>query len=207
MVAILFTTITTAVLIPVVIIFLIYFLGSWFSKNTIVTSSPVKEMKTTRATLVYSLPTAAIELGAKAKVIVIKNTKTSKIIASNLIELSFQPSVAIVPDANALFAINYVSSGFMNDEVSFSVNADGLLENISTSTEDRLSNIIDDISEAPAQILVSKAKIADFYALIKVGFRGIGPNGKGIQSFQPVIVILHGFKRLRAGTRPKLTDS
>jgi hypothetical protein len=164
MAALFTTTIAIALWLPVAIILLIYLFGSWLSKDTIVTSSPVKAMKLTPAELVYALPAAAIELTASAKVVVTKNTKTGQIIASKLIELSFQPAVTIQPDANTLFALNYVSSGFMNDEVSFAVNADGLLENISTTTEDRLANIIADITEVPAQVLTSKLKAAEFVA-------------------------------------------
>ncbi|MDB5009361.1 MAG: hypothetical protein JWQ06_150 [Mucilaginibacter sp.] len=146
-------------------ILVIYMLGSWFSKGTVVISTPVKKMGLTEADLVYSLPSAAIQLEATATVVVVKDADTNLIISANLItsasliEISFENTVSIVPDPNAVFALNYISSGYMADEVKFSIDSSGLLENIATTTEDRLSSIITTVSEAPSEILDLKFPI------------------------------------------------
>jgi len=134
-------------------ILIIYFIGSIASEGSIIKSLWVQSSQNIEAENVYYLATACLLIKATAKVIVTKNATTSNIIDAKLAELAFDTSVQVVPDTHNVFAIRYISSWFSNDDLKFSINSSGLIEGINLSAEDRISNIIAQVTEAPKIIL------------------------------------------------------
>jgi hypothetical protein len=75
---------------------------------------------------------------------------------ASLNELQLAVTVLMEADTRRLFGITYNSFIFANDEIKVATNTAGLLESVSATTEDRISNIIAQISQAPKDLL-SKA--------------------------------------------------
>ncbi len=100
----------------------------------------------------YYLPTASLSIVATAKVITSLNTD-NVVVSAALSELQLQTTVITEADTNQLLGINYNSFVFANDEVRLTTDSEGLLETVSATAEDRISNIIADISQAPKYIL------------------------------------------------------
>jgi hypothetical protein len=108
----------------------------------------------------YYLPAASVVIKATAKVIVIKSENDQIIQRPELLELQLENEVVLEPDTNMLFGITYKTFSFANDELHLNTNVSGLLENISATTEDRISNIIATISDAPEKVLKSNKEAA-----------------------------------------------
>ncbi|MEX6690043.1 hypothetical protein QTN47_21215 [Danxiaibacter flavus] len=105
----------------------------------------------------YYLPTASLKITATAQVTVLRSITDNSIIEAILSDLTLDTTVAIEPDTSLLLGLNYNSFSFANDELRLNVNSSCLLEGVSVVTEDRLSNIIAEISEAPKKILSAQA--------------------------------------------------
>ncbi len=147
---ILFTTIIFSV------ILLIYIIFSLVDSGSILISKHVASHEIINADMIYYLPTASLQLKSTLKVAVIKDATTNVIESAHFLELSFENVVSVIPDTDFLFMLNYAGSWFMNDEIKLTAGSSGLLESISTTTEDRFSNIMSEIAEVPSKILTVK---------------------------------------------------
>ncbi|MBO9563710.1 MAG: hypothetical protein J7621_13090, partial [Niastella sp.] len=120
-------------------------------KTAIFISRFVKRPVAAEADQYYYLPRAYMKLTATAKVQVEQSIEDKSIIGSpKLLELRFTPAVQFRPDPEAMIALSYKGNWFSNDEIQI-VSADAMLENIKAVTEDRLSSIVAQITQAPAQ--------------------------------------------------------
>ena len=130
-----------------------YVIGAIFSKGSIIETTWNKEAGAIKAHQAYYLPTANLLLKATAKVVVTKQADGGTIVSAKLAELVFEPTVQIVPDTDQVFALQYCVSVFSNDDLKFSVGPSGLLEGINLTAEDRITNIITQLADAPRIIL------------------------------------------------------
>ena len=100
----------------------------------------------------YYLPAPLIKIIATAKV-EIQNDDAGNFKDARLKELSLVATTETFPDTSQLLLLQYTSSSFANDDVKITVNNMGLLDNVSSVTEDRFSHIISALFEAPGNIL------------------------------------------------------
>lgn len=108
----------------------------------------------------YYLPQASLQLKAIATIMVEKSATTKKIISHKLVQLSFEPSIHIGPDPESRVSVVYEGNWFTNDEFQFST-SHGLLDNVKAISEDRLSNIIAQVTQTPS-VSQSKERTALF---------------------------------------------
>ncbi|MFC0513370.1 hypothetical protein ACFFGT_04135 [Mucilaginibacter angelicae] len=139
-------------------IIVIYAIVVGQSDNNILTSTILNDgNKKIKADLIYYLPVGSLTVNATAKVIIVKNTDPTtlqtKITSAKVGELSVSTLVSIVPDTKFSFKLEYSANYFSNDEFKISTGPTGLLDSISTTTEDRLGNIIGLTADVPSKIL------------------------------------------------------
>ncbi len=133
-------------------VFLLYIIFTLMSEKSIVKSF-LFNVTLENVSQLYYLPTCTIQLKAVAKVIITKDAATTNIISAKLAEVSFEAIPQVTPDTSKLLALQYNPSMFSNDELKFNINAFGLLEGINVTAEDRISNIITQLTDAPKIIL------------------------------------------------------
>jgi len=133
------------------IIIIIYIIVVARSSNSVIKSARLSTGKQ-HADMMYYLPTATLTITATAKITITKDSNNT-IISANLADLSLENTVAIVPDTKFCFAVNYQPNCFMNDDVRITTNSIGLLDSVSTTTDDQINNIIKQIGDSPAQVL------------------------------------------------------
>ncbi len=129
----------------------------------------------------YFLPTASITLKATAKVVIIRHQADNVVQTKQVIELAMENTVNIEPDTSQVFSINYNPFFFSTDELKVCTNASGLLENISATSEDRITAIASQIADA-ATSLVPDAK-------------AVGPGGKDLSPGSILTVEIREFIR------------
>jgi hypothetical protein len=149
-----------------------YIIGTWasgaavlISKKSAPSLDPVKadsgeqkgenkpQQGPEQADLLYYLPTASLQVKATATVVISRNPTDNKVVATRLAALQLENTVVMQPDTSQLFMANYTSSIFSNDELHLTATPQGLLENVSSTTEDRITNIIGQLMEAPKKIV------------------------------------------------------
>lgn len=136
-------------------LFLIILIGDLLS-GRIVVRTDIASDKKKDATVFYYLPESIIRIKTTAKVAVAYDSGNKIMIgSSNLIEESFAVTTEMIADTGKLLLLSYVPNMFMSDEIKYSVNSKGLLEALNLTTDDRTSNVISRISEAPQIILGS----------------------------------------------------
>jgi hypothetical protein len=96
----------------------------------------------------YYLPHAHLTLRATATVMVEKSPNSKKIIGHKVLQISFEPAVHIGPDPESRVSVAYKGNWFTNDEFQVSTSTAGLLENVKVVSEDRLPNIIAQVTQA-----------------------------------------------------------
>ena len=102
----------------------------------------------------YYLPAPLIKIIATAKVEIVTDTSTNQITKeTKLKELNISAVSETLPDTSQLLLVKYTRSSFANDDVKIGVNAMGLLENVASVTEDRFTNVIIALLEAPSSVL------------------------------------------------------
>ena len=102
----------------------------------------------------YYLPAPLIKITATAKVEIVTDTSTNQITKeTKLKELNISALSETLPDTSQLLLVKYTRSSFANDDVKIGVNAMGLLENVASVTEDRFTNVITALLEAPSSVL------------------------------------------------------
>jgi hypothetical protein len=121
--------------------------------KTIFRSVPVTDTSTGDVIAYYYMPASLIKITATAKVEIVTDINTNQIDKTILKELSITAVAEIFPDTSQLLLVKYTRSAFANDDVKIGVNAMGLLESAASVTEDRFTNIINALLEAPAAAL------------------------------------------------------
>jgi hypothetical protein len=76
---------------------------------------------------------------------VTRSAADNKVLDASLLEMEVDPCVNLQPDDACLYVLNYRPFPFSNDVLHWSVNASGLLENVSSTTEDRISQIVTEL--------------------------------------------------------------
>lgn len=101
----------------------------------------------------YYLPSYEITLNLTAtiKVTRVSNEKASYIFQTAAIDVQTQ----IKPDTNNLIKIKYCRNWFSSDDLLITTSSDSLLQSISATSEDRIENIITQITQAPEQFIDS----------------------------------------------------
>jgi len=120
-----------------------------------VTSSALTAVQASSGNIhqVYNLPTANLQVKATAKVMIIKDASSQNIIEARLIEAGFEITPVIVADDSARFAMSFTPSVFSNDDIQLTVTADGLLDGVNLTAEDRIIDVITQVTDAPKGIL------------------------------------------------------
>lgn len=108
----------------------------------------------------YYLPTASLQVKATATVTLTKTIPDNRIISAKLAQVQLENTVVMQPDTSQLLIAQYQSSDFANDELRITTNTLGLLESASVTTEDRITNVISALTQAPATIMTGKAALA-----------------------------------------------
>lgn len=145
-------TVLWSLLALAILVFIVYLIGTATSGGSIV-KSVLSKGSAIKGEHVYYLPTASLSIKATAKVIVTKDATTGIVTGAKLAELALDTTVQIVPDTEKTYAIEYTSSSFANDELTFNISASGLLEGINLTAEDRITNIVTQLAESPKLIL------------------------------------------------------
>lgn len=105
------------------------------------------------ATVYYYLPESIIKIRATTKIAVVYNENNTLTGSSNVIEESFVITTEMVADTKDLLSLNYKPNALMSDEIKYGVNTKGLLETVNITTEDRTTDIISKLAEAPQIVL------------------------------------------------------
>jgi hypothetical protein len=119
-------------------------------KQAIVTSEPADASP--EADQFYYLPGASLTITATATVSVAMDAGNI-IQKASLMQCTLDTVTAVAPDTSRLIALKYNADIFSNDEVTIVTSAESLLQNVSSSVEDRLSHIIATAAGAPVEIL------------------------------------------------------
>jgi uncharacterized protein YbjQ (UPF0145 family) len=129
------------------VILLAYCIGQLLVRRTVLVSKRWTAAAV-RGDQYYYLPTASLTLRVTAKVLVSKSVPDNKVIDATLLSLDVDPCVNLEPDPEQLFTLHYQPFPFSNDEVRITTNAQGLLENVMSTTEDRISQIVTELGDA-----------------------------------------------------------
>lgn len=97
----------------------------------------------------YYLPTAVVRITAVARIRLVTETESGILKNAALLEQSIIAGTEITPDTSQLFFVKYTGSHFAGDEVKLSVNTNGLLDNASSVSDDRFTNVVAALLEAP----------------------------------------------------------
>lgn len=165
-----------ALLILILAILFIYVTGAIISRGAIVRSVPA-QAAFVAADQLYYLPTASLVIRATAKVVITRNAETSAIREARLAEMVLDTTVQTVPDTDAPLALNYAASAFATDDLKFNIGASGLLEGINLTAEDRIANILTQVTDAPALILSGQQATAKASS---AAFREAAPDGTAV---------------------------
>ena len=143
---------TTIVLIGILVYIVLYLIYSRKENSNIVTSNATNDNTSfDEGDFFYYLPTAAINITATATVAV-STGEDGIIVSADVYQLDLTLSVQYLADTSKRYKIKFNDSWFANDELAFRSNAEGLLESIDLSVEDRSSTIISQISDAPSKL-------------------------------------------------------
>ena len=127
-----------------------YIISLCKGQTTIVKSTVVSGPVKVEADQTYYLPAHSMMIKATALVQVAKSA--DKVIqGGTLLQLTLEPAVTIEPDTSALVTLRYKGDWFSNDAIELGTTAKGLLENISVVAEDRLTQIVAQITGAVEQ--------------------------------------------------------
>lgn len=106
------------------------------------------------ATVYYYLPESLIKIKSLVKMAVVYNEDDSSLNGSTrIIEQSFTTTTEMIADTRDLLTLNYKPNVLMSDEIKYAVNSKGLLETVNITTDDRTSDIIAKLAEAPQTVL------------------------------------------------------
>jgi hypothetical protein len=142
----------TTILIVAGVLLVIYVAGALASAGKIFTSAFVETPELT-ADQYYYLPTAQVNITATVMIALTIKQSDSSFVSAELYQIDLTSTVQVLPDSKHLATITYHPSVFSNDELKLTTNASGLLENVDLKVEDRISNILSAVLEAPKQIL------------------------------------------------------
>lgn len=157
-----------------VIVLIIYVVATVTQGKAVITSVALpKDAAVTAADHLYYLPTASVTVTATATVLIFIDA-AGEIADAALHSLQLVQQVKYEADTTQLYTLNYRSSSFANDDIKINTSADGLLETVFASTEDRVGNIIATLSEAPANILTD--------GIVPKGIRGAAPIHVTVQT-------------------------
>ncbi|MCE1200253.1 MAG: hypothetical protein LWW85_14910, partial [Marinilabiliales bacterium] len=107
------------------------------------------------ATVYYYLPESLIKLTVTTKVEVHYGEDKKLNGSCKIIEQSFETSSEMIADTRYLLSLLYKPNALMTDDIKYAVNAKGLLETVNVTTDDRTSDIIAKLADAPKIILGS----------------------------------------------------
>lgn len=93
----------------------------------------------------YYLPGASMTITANLTLVVSRSFISGHIVdVSQSMDLETQTQLE--PDTDQLLILNYIKDFYSNDEIRIKTSADALIENVSVITEDRISNIISQLT-------------------------------------------------------------
>ncbi len=134
-------------------LFIVVLLTGALSSCTVVKTNYSSNSKKA-ATVYYYLPESILKIKSTVKVAVVYNSDDSTLNGSSrIIEQSFGTTAEMIADTKDLLSLNYKPNALMSDEIKYGVNTKGLLETVNITTEDRTSDIIVKLAEAPQIIL------------------------------------------------------
>ncbi|TDX02004.1 hypothetical protein [Dinghuibacter silviterrae] len=143
-------------------VFVFYCIGQVVARRTVWVSKRWENGPAT-GDLCYYLPTASLLLRITAKILVTRSAADNKVLDASLLEVEVDPCVNLEPDEEYLYVLHYRPFPFSNDVMRWSVNPAGLLESVSSTTEDRISQIVTELGgqdTAPQGVLAAAAPIA-----------------------------------------------
>ena len=137
---------------------IVLLISGLFSSCTVVKTNYSNAAKK-EATVYYYLPESVLKIRANLKVAVFYNPLDSTLDEHRIIEQSFATTTEIIADTKYLLSLNYQPNIFMADDIKYGVNSKGLLETVNITTEDRTSDIISKLAEAP-QVILGTSSVA-----------------------------------------------
>jgi hypothetical protein len=149
----------TTILIVAGVLLVIYVAGALASAGKIFTSAFV-DAREFMADQYYYLPTAQVNVTATVMIALTVKQADNSFVSAELYQIDLTSTVQVLPDNERLAAITYHPSVFSNDELRLTTNASGLLENVDLKVEDRISNILSAVLDAPKQILGQERELA-----------------------------------------------
>jgi hypothetical protein len=168
-------------LIIAAIVLIVYIIGSINNDGKILTTKKVADGSTPiSADQYYFLPTASLIIKATAKAVVARRSSDGAVQIKKRVSLTLDTSVNIEPDTSNLFAITYSPFAYANDELKIDTDPDGLLENVSSITEDRIGSVIAEITDAATTLLPGQKA---------------GPPGKDLMIGEQLIIETYEFNR------------
>lgn len=152
---------TTVFLVVVIGVLMVYVIASVRNGKQVFVSQKMDgtEKIPTKADQYYYLPAAALTVEATAHVLITKSPADDSVLDAKLLDIALKNTVTIVPDSDHLILIQYKGFVFANDELRVATNANSLLENVSAISEDRISNIIQQISDTPKNLLTARYSV------------------------------------------------
>ncbi len=138
---------------------IIYILSAGMSSLNIIESFPINQQQT-EVSMVYYLPTATVQLKALSSIKItntIADDGSTSFAAAELVSIAFETTVNIIPDTDFPLGLKYCPSPFTSDEIKLTTGTTGLLDNINTSSDDRLAHIIEQVGDAPQKIFKVEA--------------------------------------------------
>ena len=122
----------------------------YFARLYAVVSTPLSSNDNS-GMLYYYLPESVIKINATTQVR-IKNGESS------VVGQTFKLTEERIADTRVAFALKYVPNQWMNDNLTYTINENGLLETGKLTTEDRTSNVISTLMDLPKEVLKSSAE-------------------------------------------------
>lgn len=146
----------------------LYILLRLFHRKALLKSTLLKDRTAVEADHYYYLPTASMTVKAVATVVVTKSADNGELIDAKLLQLVLDVQTTVCPDTSKMFTLNYGGDIYSNDELRIKTKENGLLDNISAVVEDRISNIISQVAQAPGKILSDQIARREMYVAPKI---------------------------------------
>jgi hypothetical protein len=150
------STVLFVFIIIFIVILVIYLFVASGSDGSVLTSESAGDETEITADMIYYLPAASVSVNATARVIATKDS-SQNVVQARLQDITLDNTVTIVPDTSSTLCLNYRSNIFMNDELKVTAGPSGLLDTVTVTTDDHLSNILKLVGDTGGQL-----KPADF---------------------------------------------
>ncbi|RQO66464.1 hypothetical protein DBR43_30110 [Pedobacter sp. KBW06] len=135
-----------------VIILTAYFLGKYKTGRKVILQSTITSEDEPEGFSYYYLPSASLSVQATARIILYKSVENGIIIKAELQSVTCEATVKIEPDTSSVITLSYLPDFFFSDQLKVLTNERGLLQNVETTSGDKIVSIVEQFTAAPAAI-------------------------------------------------------